>query len=58
MKDVKSQATAVICEVVPSSASTNLLVKHEAPPFDNPDLRAPWPWRSIAGALSISSFVE
>jgi Putative threonine/serine exporter len=36
---VKSQAPQAICELVPSNASTNLLVNRETPPFDNPDLR-------------------
>jgi peptide/nickel transport system substrate-binding protein len=40
IKDVKSQAPQAICELVPSNASTNLLVNREAPPFDNPDLRS------------------
>ena len=36
MKDVKSQAPQAICELVPSNASTNLLVNREAPAFRQP----------------------
>jgi peptide/nickel transport system substrate-binding protein len=53
IKDVKSQAPQAICELVPSNASTNLLVNREAPPFDNPDLR-----RALALALDRKSFIE
>jgi peptide/nickel transport system substrate-binding protein len=53
MKDVKSQAPQAICELVPSNASTNLLVNREAPPFDNPDLR-----RALALALDRKSFMD
>jgi peptide/nickel transport system substrate-binding protein len=50
MKDIKSQAPQAVCELVPSNASTNLLVSREAPPFDNPDLR-----RALALALNRKS---
>jgi peptide/nickel transport system substrate-binding protein len=53
MKDVKSQASQAICELVPSNASTNLLVNRQAPPFDNPDLR-----RALALALDRKSFID
>jgi peptide/nickel transport system substrate-binding protein len=53
MKDVKSQAPQAICELVPSNASTNLLVNLAAPPFDNPDLR-----RALALALDRKSFID
>jgi peptide/nickel transport system substrate-binding protein len=53
MKDVKSQAPDAICELVPSNASTNLLVNREALPFDNPDLR-----RALALALDRKSFID
>jgi peptide/nickel transport system substrate-binding protein len=52
MKEVKSQAPQAICELVPSNASTNLLVNREAPPFDNPDLR-----RALTLALDRKSFI-
>jgi peptide/nickel transport system substrate-binding protein len=53
MKDVKSQAPQAICELVPSNASTNLLVNREAPPFDDSDLR-----RALALALDRKSFID
>jgi ABC-type transport system substrate-binding protein len=53
MKDVKSQAPQAICELVPSNASTNLLVNREVPPFDNPELR-----RALASALDRKSFID
>jgi peptide/nickel transport system substrate-binding protein len=53
MKDVTSQAPQAVCELVPSNASTNLLVNREAPPFDNPDLR-----RALALALDRKSFID
>jgi peptide/nickel transport system substrate-binding protein len=53
MKDVQSQAPQAVCELVPTNASTNLLVNREAPPFDNPDLR-----RALALALDRKSFID
>jgi peptide/nickel transport system substrate-binding protein len=53
MKEVKSQAPQAVCDLVPSNASTNLLVNREAPPFDNPDLR-----RALALALDRKSFID
>jgi peptide/nickel transport system substrate-binding protein len=53
MKDIKSQAPQAVCELVPSNASTNLLVNREAPPFDDPDLR-----RALALALDRKSFID
>jgi peptide/nickel transport system substrate-binding protein len=53
MKDVKSQAPQAVCELVPTNASTNLLVNREAPPFDNPDLR-----RALALALDRKRFID
>jgi hypothetical protein len=53
MKDIKSQAPQAVCDLVPSNASTNLLVNREAPPFDNPDLR-----RALALALDRKSFID
>jgi peptide/nickel transport system substrate-binding protein len=52
MKDIKSQAPQAVCELVPSNASTNLLVNREAPPFDNPNLRG-----ALALALDRKSFI-
>jgi peptide/nickel transport system substrate-binding protein len=53
MKDIKSQAPQAACDLVPSNASTNLLVNREASPFDNPDLR-----RALALALDRKSFID
>jgi peptide/nickel transport system substrate-binding protein len=53
LKDVKTQAPQAVCELVPTNASTNLLVNREAPPFDNPDLR-----RALALALVRKSFID
>jgi peptide/nickel transport system substrate-binding protein len=53
MKDVQSQAPQAVCELVPSNASTNLLVNRETPPFDNPELR-----RALALALDRKSFID
>jgi peptide/nickel transport system substrate-binding protein len=53
LKDVKQQEPQAICDLVPSNASTNLLVNREAPPFDNADLR-----RALALALDRKSFID
>jgi peptide/nickel transport system substrate-binding protein len=53
MKDVKSQAPQVVCELTSTNASTNLLVNRESPPFDNPDLR-----RALALGLDRKSFID
>jgi len=53
LKDVQSQAPQAVCELVPSNASTNLLVNREAPPFDNPEL-----CRALALALDRKSFID
>ena len=42
-----------MCDLVSTNASTNLLVNHEAPPFDNPDLR-----RALSLALDRKSFID
>jgi len=39
MKDVKSRAPNVICEVTRSGIQVNLIVNRVSPPFDNPDIR-------------------
>jgi peptide/nickel transport system substrate-binding protein len=55
MKDVKSQTPQAVCELVPSKASTNLLVNREAPPFDDPMLRRALALARDRRALSRSS---
>ena len=42
-----------MCDLVSTNASTNLLVNHEAPPFDNPDLR-----RALSLSLDRKSFID
>ena len=37
--DVKARAPTAICELAPTAVSTNLLVNHKRPPFDNDRLR-------------------
>jgi peptide/nickel transport system substrate-binding protein len=37
--DIEARAPAAICELVPTSVSTHLLVNHKRPPFDNEKLR-------------------
>jgi peptide/nickel transport system substrate-binding protein len=39
LKDIRSQAPEAICELVPNNVSSNLIVNHDAPPFQNPELR-------------------
>src|SRR5260370_14642440 len=39
LKDVQSQAPQAVCELVPTNVSTNLSGNHQAPPFDNAELR-------------------
>jgi peptide/nickel transport system substrate-binding protein len=53
LKDIKQQAPAAECDLVPSNSSTNLLVNRDAPPFDNADLR-----RALALALDRKSFID
>ncbi len=53
LREVKQQAPAAICELVPANSSTNLLVNRDAPPFDNPDLR-----RALALALDRKGFID
>jgi hypothetical protein len=36
LKDIKSQAPDVICEVRSTNVSTNLIINRDKPPFDNP----------------------
>jgi peptide/nickel transport system substrate-binding protein len=39
LKDIKDQASQVICEEVNAANARNLIVNRDKPPFDNPDLR-------------------
>jgi len=53
LKDVKSQAPQAICELAPANASVNLIINHDAPPFDDPEMR-----RALALALDRKAFIE
>src|SRR5216110_330433 len=53
LKDVQSQASQAVCQLVPINVSTNLIVNREAPPFDNAELR-----RAMALALDRKAFVD
>src|SRR5438552_6000532 len=39
LKDVRSQASEAICELVPDNAARNLILTRAGPPSDNPELR-------------------
>ena len=53
MKDLRSKAPDVTCELAPANQSTNLIVNRDAAPFDNPAIR-----RAMALALDRKSFVD
>jgi peptide/nickel transport system substrate-binding protein len=53
LKDIKAQAPAAICEMVPTNVATNLIVNREKPPFDNEDVRL-----AMAMALDRKSFID
>jgi peptide/nickel transport system substrate-binding protein len=53
LKDIRSQAPEAICELVPNNVSSNLIVNHDAPPFQNPELR-----RAMALSLDRKAFID
>jgi peptide/nickel transport system substrate-binding protein len=53
LKDVRSQASEAICELVPDNAARNLIINRAGPPFDNPDLR-----RAMALSLDRTAFID
>ena len=53
LKDVRSQASEAICELVPDNAARNLILNRAGPPFDNPDLR-----RAKALSLDRKAFID
>jgi len=53
LKDVRSQASEAICELVPDNAARNLILNRAGPPFDNPDLR-----RAMALSLDRTAFID
>jgi peptide/nickel transport system substrate-binding protein len=53
LKDIRSQAPQAICELAPNNVSSNLIVNHDAPPFQNPGLR-----RAMALSLDRKAFID
>jgi peptide/nickel transport system substrate-binding protein len=53
LKDIKSQAPAVTCELVPSNVQRNVLINRAAAPFNNPELR-----RAVALVLDRQAFID
>ena len=53
LKDVKSQVSEAICDLVPDNAARNLVLNRAAPPFDNPDLR-----RAMTLSLDRKAFID
>ena len=53
LKDIRSQAPQAICELAPNNVSSNLIVNHDAPPFQNPELR-----RAMALSLDRKAFID
>jgi peptide/nickel transport system substrate-binding protein len=53
VKDVKNQATNVICEIGPTNVSTNLIVNRDSPPFDNAEIR-----KAMALTLDRKAFID
>ncbi|HXE70243.1 MAG TPA: ABC transporter substrate-binding protein [Hyphomicrobiaceae bacterium] len=53
LKDVQAQAPRAICELGPTSVSTNLAVNAAAPPFDNAKIR-----KAMALALDRQAFID
>jgi len=39
VKDVRKQLPQAVCQIAPTNVSTNLIVNHDKPPFDNADIR-------------------
>jgi peptide/nickel transport system substrate-binding protein len=53
LKDVQAQMPQAVCELAPIGINRHLLVNHDRPPFDNPDLR-----RAMALALDRRAFID
>jgi peptide/nickel transport system substrate-binding protein len=53
LKDIKDQASQVICEEVNAANARNLIVNRDKPPFDNPDLR-----RAMSLSLDRKAFID
>src|SRR6516225_2715445 len=53
LRDVQSQMSQAICELVPNGINRHLLVNRDKPPFDNPDLR-----RAMALSIDRKAFID
>src|SRR6516164_9864452 len=53
LKDIKSEAPGVVCEVTPGGISRNLIINRDAPPFDSADMR-----RAMALSLDRKAFID
>jgi len=53
LADVKSQAPQAVCEMLSANVGRNVLVNHNAPPFDNPDL-----WRALTLSLDRKAYID
>jgi peptide/nickel transport system substrate-binding protein len=53
LKDIKSQAPHVSCELVPSNVQRNVIINREAPPFNNPEMR-----RAVALTVDRRAFID
>src|SRR5437870_8856557 len=53
LADVKSQAPQAVCEMLSANVGRNVLVNHNAPPFDNPDLR-----RALTLSLDRQAYID
>src|SRR5580692_2528371 len=53
LKDIKDQASQVICEEVNAANARNLIVNRDKPPFDNPDLR-----RAMSLSVDRKAFID
>ena len=53
LRDVQSQMSQAICELVPNGINRHLLVNRDKPPFDNPDLQ-----RAMALSIDRKAFID
>jgi peptide/nickel transport system substrate-binding protein len=53
IKEVRSQSAQMICEIVPSNVTNNLIVNRESPPFDNVEIR-----KALALTLDRKAFID